>query len=64
MLIFHKPYFSSEQLFVFLLADGTGGTPSPSPPPGMSGHHVHFNPMPQVCYYDIDEYAEHGQDDD
>ena len=67
----HKPYFSYEQLFVFHLADGTEGTPSPPssspppppppPPPEMSGHHVHFNRVPQVHYYYTDV---HYYDDD
>ena len=62
----HKPYLSNEQLFVFLPADGTGGTPSqppPSPPPPeMSGHHVHFNRVPQVHYYYTDGHYDHDDD--
>ena len=63
----HKPYFSYEQLFAFLLADGTA-PPPPPPPPEMSEHHVHFNPEPQVYYYyytdedDDDEENDHEDD--
>ena len=75
----HKPYFSYEQLFVFHLADGTEGTPSPpssspppppppqlppSPPPEMSGHHVHFNRVPQVHYYYYHTDLHYDHDDD